>query len=402
MKKVQFVFLAFLLITSPSFSQIVFEKGYFIDESNQKIECLIKNVGWRNNPTQFSYKLSPDEEVKTGSLENVIEFGVTNTLRYVRANVKIDRSSSQTRDLTNYRSPKFNEELLFLKVLIDGEASLYHFVDGNLVRFFYNSNDSVITQLVYKKFEKDQQSIGTNNFFRQQLFNDLNCEKNDSEYFERVTYSKKELEKVFVAYNNCKTGTFKRYDTSHKKNQFNLTLRPGLRSSSLSIQNSISRRRNTDFDNKLSFQLGFEAEFMLSFNRNKWSIIIEPTYQQYKSEKEITTETVTVDYESIELPIGVRHYFFLSEKSKVFLNGLYVLDFDLNSTINFVSNSTDNLLEITSSPNLAFGIGYKQNNKYSLEMRYQIPNRGILNQFTFWRSEYQVISFILGYSIFGT
>lgn len=51
MKKLIIVFLIFLPILS--FSQINFESGYIIRNNNIKTECLIRNVAWKNNPTNI-------------------------------------------------------------------------------------------------------------------------------------------------------------------------------------------------------------------------------------------------------------------------------------------------------------------------------------------------------------
>lgn len=385
-----------LFFGASAFSQIVFEEGYFIDESNQKINCQIKNVDWRNNPTKFSYRLSPNEPVETATLESIVEFGINNASRYVRAKVMLDRSSNVSRNLTEFRNPEFQEELLFLKVLIEGDASLYLFVDGSITRFFYSVQGSKISQLIHKKYLKGQ-NIGFNNYFRQQLYNDLNCEKKDEKDFENIRYNSEELEETIVAYNNCKGSASRKYGIKEKEDFFSLTLRPGIRTSSLSIQNSVvTSTRSTNFDSELSFQFGIETEFSLPFNKGKWSIIIEPTYQYFKSEQSITRDVSRVNYSSIEFPVGVRHYFFLTKNSKVFINCSGMIDFDLNSSIDFNSGAK---LEITSTPNVAFGFGFKHNDKYGLELRYQIP-RKVLNDYIAWDSDYQVVSFIFGFSIF--
>ena len=44
------------------FAQISFEKGYFINNANQKTNCLIKNQDWKDNPTEFEYKLDENSE----------------------------------------------------------------------------------------------------------------------------------------------------------------------------------------------------------------------------------------------------------------------------------------------------------------------------------------------------
>ncbi len=75
--KRQTLLLAFLLATAThAFSQITFENGYFINDEGQKIECLIKNVDWRSNPTKFEYKVSADASAQTASITTVKEFAI--------------------------------------------------------------------------------------------------------------------------------------------------------------------------------------------------------------------------------------------------------------------------------------------------------------------------------------
>jgi hypothetical protein len=86
--------LLFLIISTilniHCFGQIVYEKGYYIDNSNQKIECFIKNLDWNNNPTKFMYKLTENGEKNTLDIKLVKEFGIGDGLKYVRKKVQID------------------------------------------------------------------------------------------------------------------------------------------------------------------------------------------------------------------------------------------------------------------------------------------------------------------------
>ena len=166
--------------------------------------------------------------------------------------------------------------------------------------------------------------------------------------------------------------------------------------------------RDTDFGDKFGFRFGIEAEFILPFNKNKWGIIIEPTYQYYKSEKEKASVNVSgghplimASYQSIEVPIGIRHYFYFNDKSKIFANISYVIDFDNNSSVEYKrpDGSIVNSLTIKGSRNIALGMGYKFKDKYSLEMRYQ-TNRDILSDYAYWHSEYKTFSILFGYSLF--
>lgn len=154
--------------------------------------------------------------------------------------------------------------------------------------------------------------------------------------------------------------------------------------------------QKSSLDDAWSIRLGLEAEFILPFNRDKWSIIVEPTYQNYKSETDANEEKTSVDYKSIELPLGVRHYFFLNKRSKLFVNAALVIDFSLNSTITYRGR---NLLEARSRNNIALGAGFKYDDRYSFEFRYDM-DRNLLGIYPYYTAEYGGFSLIFGYSLF--
>ncbi len=56
-------------------------------------------------------------------------------------------------------------------------------------------------------------------------------------------------------------------------------------------------------------------------------------------------------------------------------------------------------LIITTNNNLAFGLGYNHNNKYSLELRYGL-SRVVLQNYFLWDSDYNGLSLIFGYTVF--
>lgn len=409
MKK-QALFLLFTILSLNCFSQITFEKGYYIDETNQRLNCLIRNVDWRNNPNKFEYKLSEEAEIKTASLNSVKEFAIKGVSKYVRSEVEIDRSSKNINKLSTEKNPVFQKETLFLKVLVEGRSTLYEYVENNLKRYFYKKENSNIEQLIYKKYKTSSAKIGENNRFRQQLWLDLKCADFNSNKLEALDYEKNELVNFFIDYNRCHNQEFANYSKKPKKDFFNLTIRPRLNNSSLQIQNSKSEARSVNFENKFGPGIGVEAEFILPFNKNKWAIILEPTYRAFKAERVKPVNNLTggelvanVDYSSIELPIGLRYYLFLNNHSKFFVDATYVIDFDSNSFIEYTRNdgSMVKTFDINSGSNLAFGLGYKLNNKYSVEARYQTTRQLLGNYFLNWSAEFNTsISIILGYSLF--
>lgn len=398
-----------IVITINCYSQISFEKGHFIDNNNQKVNCLIKNTDWMNNPTEFEYKLSENGEVKKIGITSVKEFEIQKISKYVRQTVNIDKSTEDFNLMTNNRNPEFEEEELFLRVLVEGDANLYFYGEGNLKRYFYNKEGENIEQLVYKSYITNDNKLGKNIQYKQQLWSNLKCSSVELGTIEKLEYKKNSLVKFFIEHNTCNNSDFTNYEENQKRDLFNLTLRPRLNSSSLTIQNKISNSFDTDFGNKFGFGLGVEVELILPFNKNKWAILIEAAYQNFEVEVLSTNSRVAgtllstkVEYSSIEIPIGLRHYFFLNDSSKIFTN-LSII-FDASSNSNIVMETADggnnlNTLDITATTNLAFGVGYKLNDTYSMEMRLQ-TSRNVLDDYVYWDSDFNTMSLIFGYSFF--
>lgn len=394
------------------FAQIQFENGYYIDNNDQKIDCQIRNIDWRNNPTFFNYRLSENDDAIKMTLESVKEFSINNTSKYVRSIINIDRSSDNINNLSRDKNPIFKEEKLFLKVLIEGKSTLYEYIDGNIRRYFYKNGNSNIEQLVYKRYKSNEKEIGENIRFRQQLFSALKCEKFKKNRILNIAYNKSALVKFFSDYSACHDKALVNYDhqVKQKRDLFNLTLRPRVNSSSLSISNASQGTiiKNVDFGNETGFGFGLETEFIFPFNKNKWSILIEPTYQSFKSKKSIKVSNILegqliaeVSYNSIEVPVSLRYYFFLNKNSSIFINGSFLFDISSKTSINFkrTDGSDFNSLDITTRNNLAIGTGFKIKDRFSLELRYQMA-REILSNYVYWNTDYKTLSLIFGYSLF--
>ena len=408
MKKKALLLFISAIISVNSYSQISFEKGYYIDNSGQKTNCLIKNIDWVNNPTEIEYKLSENTKAKYIGITSIKEFGILKASKYIRSAVKMDRSSGNLNYLSDTKAPIFKEEQLFLKVIIEGKANLYHYEEGNLERYFYNKGNAAIEQLVFKNYKITEYDLGENNRFKQQLWNDLKCSSITMKNIKNLEYKKNSLIRFFTEFNVCSNSDFINYEKKQKIDLFNLTLRPRLNNSFLNIQNTRYNTLDTKFGNKSSIGYGIEVEYIFPFNKNKWSVFIEPTYQNYKAEQTTDAKNVyggkilsEVNYNSIEIPVGIRYYFFINSNSKIFINTCFIFDYSSKTSIEFkrADGSSYNSLDINSKNNLAIGIGYKLNDKYGVEFRYQ-TKREILKDYVSWSSNYKTVSIIFGYTIF--
>jgi hypothetical protein len=391
-----------------AYGQNKFEKGYIILENGSKIECLLKNRNWQNNPTQFEYKRNETSEVEIGRLSTVREFSVPNSFKYVRFTVEIDRSSSRLSELSTSRKPEFSAETLFLKAIVEADVNLYSYKEEKLLRFFYARSTNDIKQLIYKDYRNNLGQIVVNEAYKIQLKQFLNC---GNQKVDNVSYATSDLRNYFINYNQCTSGDTTKiidYTKNENKGIFRFGIVGGVGNSTVDVEdNTFGAFVNIEGEigSQIAAKFGVQLEYNLPFDNYKWSLFAMPLYQSFQENKTITQgelvitrENYEVDYKSIEIPFGVRRYFPLNESSRLFIDAAYVLDVAFNSTLttSIVQNNTE---DISAGSSVSFAFGYKLNNKYGMEVRYY-SSRNILASEVFREMHYSNISLLLSYNLF--
>ncbi|WP_224489934.1 outer membrane beta-barrel protein [Robertkochia flava] len=376
--KISFCLLAFLFSFTLT-AQIGFEKGWYLDNSNELHEGYIENEDWLNNPEKIRFRSTPEGTSTRLAKEEVAEFGLETGSKYIRAVVQVDQSSDNSNALSRERRPDFKEEQILLKVLSEGKSTLYAYINANRKRFFYSTPGQPITPLIYKRYQFGVNSVGTNNRFHQQLWSDLKIPDYDLGAIQKLQYQVEDLVAYFNRYNGITPMTSEKrsIQKTYKDRTFHIRLRPGIQFSSLSVEDQNNPGKPAlEFGSNTSFTLGLELEYTLPFNKNKWAIITEPTLRGYEESGEFPiyqdgdfqiTREATATYNSLELPIGVRHYMFLSTHHQFFINAALFFDFPSKAAIH---NATGGV-SFDSNVNAGFGAGYKFRNAVSLEFRYQ-------------------------------
>ncbi len=397
------VFLAFAF---PVFAQMHFEPGYFITNNGTKTECLIRDIEWKNNPTSFDYRLSEATEVQTGTLGTVLEFFVAGYL-FRKFTVDIDRSSNDLWQMSIKKEPELKKETLFLKVLVNGNVTLYSYIDGNIVRYFFAAGKNVPSPLICKPYKVDE-NVAYNNEFRGQLYLLMKDRMKPGD-FKNLRYDEETLVGLFTKYNGGNETTAN-YSTDKAKGEFRLKFTPGFTLRSLDLtQSTRDFGGSTKYSNKPGFRIGIEAELAFGFNNKKWSIFLDPNIQRYGRMQE--TETVypdevvesrhvwTTDYSFVEVPLGIRHYMYITPKSKVFIDLAYLYalpigknDISLQSEgyLNYILTS-----KASHAAGFAAGLGFASGN-FSLEARYSFK-RQIFNNYVMWNGQFTALNIIAGY-----
>ena len=147
--------LAFIAIGFQLQAQIEFEKGYYIDDSG-KHETLIKNIDWKNNPSEIEIKASENATSTFKSISEISEFGITNQAKYIKREVKIDYSSTNLSEISKQRNPEFETKTVLLLALIGFLFNRPHFLDLAIIYALINFV-GVIAALRFVKARKASQ-----------------------------------------------------------------------------------------------------------------------------------------------------------------------------------------------------------------------------------------------------
>ena len=372
-----------LFFISTLTAQTKFEKGFYLNNNGERVDGLIKNEDWLNDPKKITFKSDENQEDVTLEMNKVSYFEV-GLYKYKRFEVPYDLNYNENSAPSYDKEPDYVERTVFLQLLVEGKASLYKL--GDEKRFYYTIHDDSIRHLLYFTYSK-LGVIRTNESYKTQLFNNLKCESINVNDMDKIAFKTKSLINFFIKYNECSGEKSYVYEKK-KKNIFHLTPFIGIRSASISIRNPANRVQNVDFENKWNPVFGLNLEYVLPFNNNKWSVFFEPEYQSYKSEVHTQTYNGVADYSSLEMHLGLKYSFYLTNSSTLYLTtSLKFYEIPMNKRVG--------PLEIASVANFSAGIGYLYNDRFSTSFRISTP-RGLVSYDAYYVVKYQYFEFVLG------
>ncbi|MCG8700672.1 MAG: PorT family protein, partial [Bacteroidales bacterium] len=355
----------------------------------------IENKDWKYNPKIIRCKFGDSDTIKEIHVDNLVEFGVPLLMRYVVAEVNVDRSSSEIKKISEQRLPEWRKERISLKVLVEGNGTLFYYEDGIVQRFFSQKNGGEIEQLVYKIYKHPRAITGEiikvhNNHFRQQLKTGYFMESYTDQSIANIRYTKSHLIRYFTKYNESVGVEYLDYVTKKQENLVDIQIFAGIDHTDYKFTFNEESRYNREFGSKYNFTFGINVEYILNFNKNKWSIFAAPCYQQYNNE----LNNSKISYQSIEIPIGLCYYMFLNKNSRIFLNAATVTDFPINSV--FTHNVFGDY-DVNSKMNLMAGCGYSFG-RINAGLKYY-TNRRLLRNYSFASTQYNKMSAYVGYRI---
>ncbi|OEK04960.1 hypothetical protein [Roseivirga misakiensis] len=401
-------------------AQSEFLPGSITKSNGQTEEVTIKTAGWKNNPYFITYKSADSDKIITGKLEDIAAFEVYGKAKYVRADVAFDRSSDLQGQLSTVRDPLWENETLFLKVLVESETPLFLHKTNKTMRFYYQNGTNTYEPLVFKKFLSGQR-VQRNRAYRKQIQDNFSCGY-DLEGLRKVDYEIKDMVSLFVSLNECQNQEVKVMQSEGAKGSTVWAFQAGPNVLSGTMTKSIIAAGGTqpesyatDIDSKLALRIGIEGEYMLPQSVNKWAMFFGASYTGFQASgrwndvlyfSNLTFQRGFQRWEatvsSINFKIGMRRYVQLNDKSRLFLSFGWQpgLNLDLNSsaTISLIDDNiltTGAQLDAQEVSNFIIGLGGQFEN-LMLELRYN-TKRQVFNESILYDLEYQGFSIILGY-----
>jgi hypothetical protein len=375
------VYLSLLFVTLLN-GQNKFEKGYYIDLNDQKIECTIKYSEPRHTPTYFEVMETSTGIQKKIGVDDVKLLEIENIGKFISTTSEIDRHNYEINYLESNPIIIKKNEKHFFDCIIDNKFSLLKYEDSDITRYFYSINNyQTIVQLDFKKYTSRDIPDGIlyNNEYKNQLLQMNNC-KDDSliKLINNSKYNKSDLTIIFEKLNSC-SGLTSNENKFLKKSNGISKFKIALNSNFVEVTDN----NYLQFGKKFAPGVGFEYEYALPYYNNMFSLLANIDYFYYNSSTYYSTpyydrynnSNVTAKLSALTSNFGVKWNVIRKKKFRFFvfdnfnlavLVDSFSLDFKEKGTINWDGGI------VVRSGNIGFGFGYKK-----FELNFKLYNNKI-------------------------
>lgn len=348
-------------------AQNKFFKGYFIDNSDKKTECLIKINDKKGYSKSIQYKLSENTNLQSADIESVKEYGLDNYSRYVRFTVKTEYLNNKDL-ISTKKDVEWCQDIIFLKELVKGKASLWKSELPTKDLFFYSIDNGQPQLLIHKIYFVDNLT-SENNEFREQIYNYLRNDNTKYEIVQLQEYNEKSLAKYFSLYNKS-TDFIVRTDVPRQKREvLNFKINASISNDKFSIADPYPYPPILYFNDKINWSAGVEVEYFLPFYLNAWSLVLTPNYENIYYSSQVNGNMKTIDIQHITFPIGFRYSQNLNKELRCFINAFYNPNVNIHFKNSFQYLNEFSPIYTSEQNNMILGIGFAVRN-FGLELKY--------------------------------
>ena len=273
-----------LMIAQSALGQKKQLPGYLVNLQGDTIRGSIESGKWRKNPDQINFR-SKSNAPGTYKSTDIQGFSVNGEI-YISATIDVERTSTIESELDYDQALRLQSGLnTFLRTIIKGPKSLYHYKDKFGKNQIYIKTDSGFELLKYKKYLKqlDRKTvIRENALFRDQLRNYLSdCPAVHSNLVD-TNYDLQSLKKIFIAYYSCHDKAIG-FQEALKKAPVNIGLLAGVSSTNLTFSGEeYIYLTNGNFDASMNLAAGVFIDIVFARSNEQWSLYNELLYNSFQ------------------------------------------------------------------------------------------------------------------------
>lgn len=369
-----------------------FEQGTVILNDSTELDVLIKVDKWNLSPQEVTIKRTADDQPEILTLEQVKAFTIPAFIKFRRDTIQYDVSGMKHRTMLERREPFYEQRVVFLRVLIEGEVSLFSYRSPIKEQFYFQKSGEELTHLVYKRFLASPNRIAVNNRYQQQLYTEVRCGDVEISDMTKIEYEIDDLTRYFIHHNSCigsEAVSFQRVDS---QGEIKINLSAGLGFSNVIYSRpgaNVINNRDVSFGTIPHIVVDGGIEWILPFDSKGWSIFGSLAYYSLSAEKEYSygstsTEKVTYETSVLNIMFELRRYF-NSDKHNSFFGGLAMG----TSTSTYEISGIE--MENTDRFAKQISMGYLWNNHVFAKVTYNLP-------YTIDRIDLNTLTFSLGFS----
>lgn len=213
------LFLSVLFFFNLSDAQDLFQPGIVYGTKGDTLKGMINYYGWTNPKPKISF-IEEGKDTAVVLTPNRISGFETGGNKYRSAAVKTEMTLNNIELLVSNPNLRLANDTVFLRLIVQGEKSLWFFRNKVHNDQFYIDENGSQTLLIYKKYLKESayntNTVGENKGYLNQLkhyFSD--CESLDNQ-LQNTKYSESSLVELYNQYYKC-TGAEKVYTSKREK-----------------------------------------------------------------------------------------------------------------------------------------------------------------------------------------
>jgi hypothetical protein len=346
LNRLPILIVALLMAGSNVVGQVNFQPGYVVSLQGDTLKGYIDYRNWERNPKLISFSETPEGSRQEFHALGIRSFFVSGDL-YEGAIVKVETSSTITDGLTYKFEPELRTDTVFVRTLVRGEKSLYHYyyTGGPIGKDqFYIRAANGLELLIFKSYFKEytgndnykgSKIVAQNNFYINQLALYLQDCPGIQEKFRGIRYNSKSMKRIFDSYYGC-TNKQAKFEEKEIKYPLEMGVLLGGTQTSMHLSSAMATPfTSASFPSDVSFTGGLFFDLVRARNHGKWSMNNELVYTSYKTAAlyEVTKDNGSGFYE---------YYNFQLEYAYVKLNTMFRFKYPIGQMHVFINAGISN------------------------------------------------------------